>query len=84
MCITNNMPVWLFRCNYVDSSRKMPQYEQVATMYEHNYCPITILEEEVWDKSCYYACLKGEKTPIYQAILTDLLSLQMLLKTKMS
>ena len=61
MCITNNMPVWLFRCNYVDSSRKMPQYEQVATMYEHNYCPITILKEEEWDKSCYYARLKGEK-----------------------
>ena len=61
MNITNNMPVWLFRCNYIDLGSKMPQYKDVTSLYEHNRCPITILYTETWDKHCYETLLKGEK-----------------------
>ena len=54
------MPVWLFRCNYIDMGNKWPQYENVSTFYEQNRCPITILASETWDKYCYNAFLEGK------------------------
>ena len=56
------MPVWLFRCNYVDLGSKMPQYKEVTSLYEHNRCPITILFTETWDKYCYETLLCGNKS----------------------
>ena len=61
MDTTNNMPVWLFRCNYIDLGSKMPQYKDVTSLYEHNRCPITILSTEKEDRYCYETLLKGEK-----------------------
>ena len=60
MIRTNNMPVWLFRCNYIDNASKWPQYKDVTTFYEHNRCPITILFTETWDKYCYETLVNGK------------------------
>lgn len=63
----NNMPVWLFRCNYIDLGSKMPQYKDVTSLYEHNRCPITILSTETWDKYCYEELLCGNKKVSWEA-----------------
>lgn len=67
MDTANNMPVWLFRCNYIDLGSKMPQYKDVTSLYEHNRCPITILFSETWDKYCYKELHSGKKSVSWEA-----------------
>lgn len=61
MDYTKNLPVWLFRCNYEAKRVDNPQYKDVPALYEQNCCPITILENEKWDKYCYNKLKIGEE-----------------------
>ena len=64
------MPVWLFRCNYEGNRIDNPQYKDVPALYEQNCCPITILENEKWDRYCLDKKQK-RKEPIWEEFTSE-------------
>ncbi len=56
----DNMPVWLFRCNF--NHYEKAYKEKVAPFYEKNRCPIQIQKHETWDKYCYNKLINENKS----------------------